>query len=274
MTSEIKYTRRKSDGLLKTSRIAELFPDWRGKDERWLFFCPHDDDMAVGGCLVFQVGIVEGAQLHVTVVTDGRMGYCRPEHRDKIAGIRRLETQRSFEILGLPPDNLEFLGYPDGNLSAFRGCYFAGDGPLASQTVGLEASITRTLRRVRPNRVFLATSADLHPDHRITHEEALISLFHAQGAIWPELGAPMSEIPQVYEFACYCDFPEAPQIRIETPMAMLQRKFEAIRVYASQEQIGSVVEIQRAIGPVEYLRELHFRLYSPQQYHPLFTEPA
>ena len=75
-----------------------------------------------------------------------------------------------------------------------------------------------------PNRVFLATSADLHPDHQIVHEEMLISLFHAQGNMWPELGEPIAEVPKVYEFACYCDFPQPPQIRIEATPAMLDAK--------------------------------------------------
>ena len=81
----------------------------------------------------------------------------------------------------------------------------------------MQNAITYALRQIRPNRVFLPTSADLHPDHQIVHEEVLISLFHAQGNIWPELGEPIAEVPKVYEFACYCDFPEPPQIRIETP---------------------------------------------------------
>ena len=71
--------------------------------------------------------------------------------------------------------------------------------------------------------------------------------------------------------AVYCDFPEPPQIRVETPESMLETKLQAILAYASQEQIGALVEIQRASGPVEYLRELKFRFYAPKQYHELFA---
>ena len=102
----------------------------------------------------------------------------------------------------------------------------------------------------------------------------MISLFHAQGNIWPELGQPIPEVPKVYEFAVYCDFPEPPQIRIETPLAMLEVTLAGIGAYASQEQIDAVVDIQRSMGPIEYLRELTFNLYSPQQYHPLFMGTA
>ena len=127
----------------------------------------------------------------------------------------------------------------------------------------MQNAFTHALRQIRPNRVFLPTSADLHPDHQIVHEEVLISLFHAQGNIWPELGKPIAEVPKVYEFACYCDFPQPPQIRIETPPAMLEAKLNAISAYASQEQIESVVAIQRNVGSIEYLRELEFHFYRP-----------
>jgi hypothetical protein len=116
------------------------------------------------------------------------------------------------------------------------------------------------------------TSADLHPDHKFVHEETLISLFHAQGAIWPELGKPTDEVPLVYEFACYCDFPEPPQLRIQTPQALLDAKLEGVRAYASQEQIGAVVDVQRKIGAVEYIREVAFHFYNPKQYEPLFEK--
>ena len=275
MPAAIRYTRRTPGRLLTTSRIAELFSDWRGPAERWFFVSPHDDDVVIGGGLVFQAGIAEGAQVHAAVVTDGRMGYCRIEQQGSIAAIRSEEARQSFAILGLPPERLHFMGYPDGHLSACRGAFFAdGDSGPAKEPLGMQIGFTRLLRQVRPTRVFLPTSADLHPDHRIVHEELMISLFHAQGGIWPELGGPLGELPRVYEMAVYSDFPEPPQIRLDAPAAMLETKLRAIRAYASQEQIGAVVEIQRANGPVEYLRELEFRFYAPRQYDRLFARTS
>ena len=138
----------------------------------------------------------------------------------------------------------------------------------------MQNAITHALRQIRPTRVFLPTGADLHPDHQIVHEEVLISLFHAQGNIWPELGPPIAEVPKVYEFAVYCDFPEPPQIRIRTPPEMLETKLQAILAFASQEQIGTLIEVQRNAGPIEYFRELEFHFYSPQKYHAMFTRSS
>lgn len=268
------YYRRTPDGAVhKTPKIAELFGDWRGPDECWMFVSPHDDDIVIGAGLTLQVGVAEGAKVHAVVMTDGRMGYCRLEQRRNIVKIRRAEAEASYQTLGVPLEQLRFIECPDCNLNAYRGRHFTTIGaPTEIEGAGgMQNAITHALREIRPNRVFLPTNADLHPDHKMVHEEVLISLFHAQGNIWPELGTPIVEVPKVYEFACYCDFPEPPQIRIETPPAMLETKLEGIRAYVSQEQIESVVSIQRNVGPIEYLRELQFHFYNPEQYHAMFT---
>jgi LmbE family N-acetylglucosaminyl deacetylase len=273
LAANFAYSRRTPDGLVrKTSDIGQLFSDWRGPDECWLFVSPHDDDVVIGGGLTLQTGLAEGAQVHAMVVTDGRMGYCRLEQRRTIVKIRRAEAEKAYQALGLPPDHLRMIECPDCYLNAYRGRHFTtiGEPTEIEGAGGMQNAFTHTLRQVRPNRVFLPTSADVHPTHQIVHEELLISLFHAQGSIWPELGPPISEVPKVYEFAVYCDFPEAPQIRIETPPELLETKLAAISTFASQEQIGSLVKIQRGVGPVEYLRELAFHFYSPQKYHAMF----
>ena len=272
--SNITYTRRTGDKLFTTQNPAEIFADWRGKDECWMFISPHDDDIVIGAGLTFQVGMAEGAQVHAVVVTDGRMGYCRLEQRRNISKIRAAEATKSFRILGLPEGNLRFIECPDCNLNAYRGRHFTTIGaPTEIEGAGgMQNAFTYALRQIRPTRVFVPTNADLHPDHQIVHEELMISLFHAQGGIWPELGKPIAEVPKVYEFAVYCDFPEPPQIRVETPPAMLETKLNGIMAYASQEQIDGLIKVQRNAGPVEYIREVAFQFYSPQKYHPLFTK--
>lgn len=273
MDANITYARRTPEGLLATHNIGKAFPDWRGADECWMFVSPHDDDVVIGAGLAVQVGLAEGARVDAVVVTDGRMGYCRFEQRRTISKIRAAEAQKAYQLLGLPPERLRFLDCPDCNLNQYRGRHFTTIGaPTEIEGAGgMQNAITHALRHARPNRVFLPTSSDLHPDHQIVHEEVLISLFHAQGNIWPELGAPIAEVPKVYEFAVYCDFPAPPQIRIEATAAMLDRKLQGIASFVSQEQIGGLIEIQRAAGPIEYFRELEFAFYSPQKYHPLFA---
>jgi LmbE family N-acetylglucosaminyl deacetylase len=272
MSQGITYYRRMADQVLSTQNIAELFPDWQEGKEVWMFVSAHDDDIVIGAGLTFQVGMAVGADVHAVVTTDGCMGYCQTAQRKTVSQVRRREAEQSFTALGLPRDRLHFLGFPDCNLNPFRGRHFAAagePGELAGAS-GLQNSYPYMLRTVRPTRVFLPTITDLHPDHRIVNEEFEISLFHAQGTIWPELGPPIETIPAVYEYATYCDFPSPPQIRIVATAAMLEAKLNGVRAYASQEQIDIPVEAQRKVGPQEYIREVAFNFYAPQQYEKLF----
>jgi LmbE family N-acetylglucosaminyl deacetylase len=276
MAHGITYTRRGEGKTISSAQIGEVFTNWQADGERWLFLSAHDDDIVVGAGVTFQAALAEGVEVHAVITTDGRMGYCRLPQRQTISDVRRREAEASFRLLQLPPEQLHFLGFPDCNLNPYRGRRLTtqGDPTEIEGASGLQNAFPYMLRKIRPTRVFVPTITDLHPDHRIVNEEMLISLFHAQGKIWPELGEPIAEVPAVYEYATYCDFPEPPQIRIEAPAAMLETKLQAIHAYASQEQIDVVVDVQRQVGPIEYIREIAFNFYSPQQYHRLFAKES
>ena len=138
--------------------------------------------------------------------------------------------------------------------------------------VGMQNSFTYHLRKIKPTQCFLPTSNDLHPDHKFVHEELLISLYHAAGTIWPELGEPIEKIPAVHEIACYCNFPTPPHLQINTSIELLQKKLDAIGAFRSQRQIGAEIDIIKKAGPVEYIRDLHFGLYNPQIYEDMFKD--
>ena len=266
------YYRREVGRTVVSTEMVDVFRDWNAQRECWLFLAPHDDDIIIGAGLVLLAAVARGIEVHAVVTTDGRMGYCRAPQRRTISKIREEEATRSFQILGVPLDRVHFLHFPDCNLNPYRGRHFTtiGDPTEIEGASGLQNAYPYVLRKVQPTRVFLPTINDLHPDHRIVNEEMLISLFHAQGNIWPELGTPIKSIPAVYEYACYCDFPEPPQLRIEGTAAMFDTKLEGIRAYASQEQIEMLVQTLREAGPIEHLRELDFHFYSPKNYANLF----
>jgi LmbE family N-acetylglucosaminyl deacetylase len=276
MTQGISYVRRTAGKLVSSIEPTDVFEDWQAGRERWLFLSAHDDDIVTGGGLTFLTGMAEGAEVHAVVTTDGRMGYCRLPQRRSISQVRRREAEESFRLLGLPAERLHFLGFPDCNLNPYRGRHFAtiGDPTEVEGASGLQNAFPHILRIIRPTRVFLPTSTDLHPDHQIVNAEMLISLFHAQGKIWPELGEPIETVPQVYEYATYCDFPEPPHLQIRVPDEMLERKLRGIGAYVSQEQIDVLIDVQRRAGPVEYIREVQFNFYSPQKYTRLFEGNA
>jgi len=242
--------------------------------ETWLFVSPHDDDLVIGAGLWMQVAVAAGVDVQVLVVTDGRMGYCTLEQRDTISDVRKRETFESFKILGVGERQIAYVGYPDGGLYTLQGRrkHRSDDEvqPIEGY-VGLCNAFVWHLRRTKPARVFVPTIADLHPDHQITNNEMMISLFHAAGAIWPELGAPLKDVPKVYELAIYCDFPQPPQLEIRADQKGFDTKLAGIAAYKSQLQIERIVEGIRAAGAYEYLREMDFRFYSPSNHKPTFA---
>jgi LmbE family N-acetylglucosaminyl deacetylase len=274
MHNAFSFTRLQGPSKQRFDNLPASIGMPAGARETWLFVSPHDDDLVIGAGLWMQAAIDAGVDVQVLVVTDGRMGYCTLEQRDTISEIRRRETYESFKILGIEKERIAWIGYPDGGLYILQGRrkHRADDKVEAIEGfVGLSNAFTYHLRRTRPARVFVPTAADLHPDHQVTNNELMISLFHAAGAIWPELGQPLSDVPKVYELAIYCDFPQPPQLELRAGQEAFERKLAGILAYKSQLQIARLVEIVRSAGAYEYLRELNFRFYSPENHKSAFA---
>lgn len=269
MSNFTLYSKTGND-IKKGTRLEDIFPNWKGDKERWLFIAPHDDDIILGGGLLLQKAIEEGVELHMLITTDGQMGYCSPDQKDTIAKIRGEETINSFKMLGI--DNVEWLNFPDCDLQNQTGRRKAkeGDPCVFEGYTGLQNAYTKKMRDIDPTRIFLPTGEDLHPDHKTVFQEVQISIFHASGDVWPELGGPTSGLPSVYEMAIYCDFAETPNIKIEATDKELDVKLEGIRAYKSQLQIEMLVQQVKKSGPVEYYRDLVFHLYDPAKYKDLF----
>ena len=256
------------------TKLADVSRHWQGKSERFLMVSPHDDDAALGAGLLIQLAKREHVPVHIVIVTDGSQGYCSTKEIDTITEIRRNESFECYQKLGVPKKNIAWLGFPDCRINYCRGRSPAeASDPLAiSGFTGLQNNFTYWLRKIRPTQCFLPTHNDLHPDHRIIYDEFLISLFHAAGNIWPELGKPLINVPYIHTFAVYCDFPVPPTLRMRTPNPYLEHKLKAIAAFRSQKQISSLIENVRHCGPEEYLRAIDFKLYHPANYRNQFEE--
>ncbi|PCJ58465.1 MAG: PIG-L family deacetylase [Planctomycetota bacterium] len=268
---KFKFAKRNKNKLQKNLGPEKAFRNWNKEKETWLIVIPHDDDAVIGMGLTILAGLEAGVDIHVRVTTDGSMGYCSKEEKRTIANVRHEETKHSFEILGVNPKQVKWLQFKDSCLNTQTGRYFSKEKgkSVIHGADGMQNAFTFCLREVRPTRVFVATIADLHPDHRIVNSELQISLFHASGTIWPELGEPI-EVPEVLEFAVYCDFPDKPNIQLKSTKPMLEKKLESISAYVSQTQIQGLIDSTRKNGPEEYLKEIDFEFYDPKAYRNLF----
>ena len=274
MQEKFEFVRLVGNERRVGSKLADVSRHWQDGKEHFLMISPHDDDAVLGAGLLIQLAERENVPVHILIVTDGSMGYCSLDDKDRIAQIRRSESLKCYQGLGVPKENIIWLGFADCRLSNFRGRIPAGpDSPaVIGGFTGLQNAFTHQLRKIRPTQCFLPTWNDLHPDHRIVYEEFLICLFHAAGNIWPELGEPLGNVPYVNTYAVYCDFAEPPTLRMRTPISYLENKLEAITAFRSQRQISSLIENVRHCGPEEYIRAIDFKLYHPANYHNGFEE--
>jgi len=267
------FDRRTGQETITSADPAEGWSDWQGENEAWLFIAPHDDDIVIGAGLTFLAGVHLGVDVHAGVISNGRMGYCAPEHQDTIQQIRKEETRASFRLLGLPENNLYQFDYDDEDLIQQSGRRFASD-PNDSRAIkggiGLQNTMTWLLRKVRPTRIFIPNRLDLHPDHRVVNEELVISIFHAQGQIWPELGPPIAFIPKLYEYPTYSDFVSPPTMRVRVSEELVEKRFAGLALYKSQLQIGIIVNELRKAGGSEYLLEVAFEIFSAKKYESCF----
>jgi LmbE family N-acetylglucosaminyl deacetylase len=269
----IQFDRRDGRKTISSGNPADIWSGWQNEKEVWLFIAPHDDDIVCGAGLTFLAAIQNKIEVYSAVISNGRMGYCTLEQRPTIVQVRREETQASFAYLGLPPENLYLFNYDDGSLTQNMGRRFARDSEDSNSiagATGLQNTLTWLLRKVRPTRVFIPNRLDLHPDHKAVHYETVISIFHAQGKIWPELGEVIDTLPFLYEYATYADFIKQPNIRICVPAELTEQRLEALGLYKSQLQIELLVKELRKVGGKEYLLEMEFEIFKPEKYENLF----
>ncbi|MCF6227614.1 MAG: PIG-L family deacetylase [Planctomycetes bacterium] len=218
-------------GSEPSGELSEIVSEWQ-MPERWLFVSPHDDDALLGAGLWMQAALSAGAQVEVAVVTDGRMGFSSRDDATGIVERRQAEAITAYGMLGIEPENLHFMGFADGGLTQIIGSRLEGD-----KLCGLEPALCKLFRRVRPTRVFTTDEADWHPDHRVTFQEVRISLFHALGEIWSELGKPLDELPALYSFPVYAPMASEPEFFVEANIGGVVLKQSALQKFDTQSEV-------------------------------------
>jgi LmbE family N-acetylglucosaminyl deacetylase len=87
------------------------------KDKTILVFTPHPDDdtFSMGGTLAHLAA--NGNKIVIVIYTNDNKGSKDLEMtRERLARIRRAEEEEACRILGIPKENLVWLGYEDGDL--------------------------------------------------------------------------------------------------------------------------------------------------------------
>jgi LmbE family N-acetylglucosaminyl deacetylase len=120
-------------------------------------FAPHPDDemLACGGVIAKR--IVEGYEVLVIFLTDGRnslkeVGVYSDPTPSEYGVIRKEEAKRAAKVIGLQEDNLHFLDIEDRSLHS-------------SEEI-VQKRIMELLNKCRPAEVYLPQEKEYHVDHR------------------------------------------------------------------------------------------------------------
>jgi LmbE family N-acetylglucosaminyl deacetylase len=230
----------------------------------WLLLAPHDDDFILGAGLAVTAAVAQNIPLHVAIATDGSLGYVTPAERSGLVATRARELNEAAAVLGLAPEQLHRLEFPDGSLVLQQGFR----GPDQPDT--LAQRLVTLLRALRPRTVFVCTPEDVHPDHRACASECEIACVLASSRIWLERGAPIAE-PQRFHYAVYAPFVGDPELQIEVDPGSFAKKLDALRCFESQGVIEPMLERLTRAGAYEYFQRARVLRYTPEQYAGLFA---
>ena len=153
--------------VMDRSQVRELNPedinDWRGKTVMWIGAHP-DDEVGCSG--TFAKLIKNGNTVYIVHLTSGNKGSRDLEMTsERLARIRKKEDIEANGIIGIPEENIIFLGYDDGMLE------YVPEKELAER-------ICRIIRKYRPDALFLFDSGSTwmqwhKTDHRMAAFVAL-----------------------------------------------------------------------------------------------------
>jgi LmbE family N-acetylglucosaminyl deacetylase len=187
--------------------------------DRILILAPHPDDETIATGGVIQKAVALGLPIHVVFLTYGdnnETSFIAYRHKAVKPGaavqqmglVRHDEGVAATGVLGLRPDQLTFLGYPDFRCLTIWTDHWGSDcEPCSSMftrtTVVPYANASRpgtpyradeilkdieqALCDFKPTKVFVSHPADHNPDHLALYLFARVALWNLQGELHPTL---------------------------------------------------------------------------------------
>ncbi len=232
-----------------------------------IIFAPHPDDETFCCATVIQNALAAGQKIHVVIFTNGDgfpdaasalsgkpVSALGPQDYLDLARVRQNETLSTAKILGLRPDDVTFLGYPDAGLDKvyettgeepYRQQFTEKDetyGPVSadyhSQEHGTPASYQRQsvlddvieiIQQLKPETIYAPHVVETHLDHRAAYwfvRDAIQALGY-QGKLYTYV-IHASSYPCPKELIC------PPPVQVTPGGEQADVKFKALVVYRSQ----------------------------------------
>ena len=254
--------------------------------ERILVFAPHPDDETLGAAGMMRQARLRGDDVRAVLITNGdgfRISAAQCFHEITVppadfvryAYLRQGEARTALGVLGLPPDHVKFLGYPDRGLMPMWTEHWSPDAPYTSAFTGADHSpytnsptiraaysgqsllsdIEQQMLSDQPTDIYVTHPNDDHPDHAAASVFVRTALeqLRAQGSPWARAARLH------YYLVHHGDWPTPQGLREDAPllppgqMASLdtqwstlelsrrdtQKKYAAIKRYQSQVEMSS-----------------------------------
>lgn len=187
-------------------------------DDRLLIVVPHPDDDILSTAGVIQQALDKGLPVKVVFFTNGDYNetsfalYRKEITLDQTEALRLGETRREEAlnaqgILGITPEQVIFLGYPDGGGLEIFEKHWGEDDPYRALLSGQSSviytftqtpnalfkgeSIVADLKQIisdfQPTKIFTSHPGDVHPDHQTLPLFLQIALWEMEDQITPEV---------------------------------------------------------------------------------------
>ena len=233
------------------------------KNDRVLIFAPHPDDEAIGTCGVIQKALKQNAKVRVVCYTNGdsnepafivyekRITFKKGEFLH-MGEVRRKETMRAMVSLGVKPEDIIFLGYPDfGTLEIFTK-YWGDVVPYKSlfarvskvsypEALSMNApyvgdSILKDIKKIivdfKPTKLFVSHPADINRDHRALYLFLQVALWDLEGSVEP---------PEIFPYIVHVvrwPIPRGyhPELELKTPDSLTKAGIEWRNLELTQEE--------------------------------------
>jgi LmbE family N-acetylglucosaminyl deacetylase len=188
------------------------------QNDRILVLAPHPDDDILSTAGTIQQALEMGLPVEVVLLTVGDYNetsfalYRKEITLDSTEALRLGETRREEAlaaqgILGVKPEQVTFLGYPDGGgleifekhwgesqpyralLSGLTSVPYSftqsPDAPFKGESI--VADIKQVVRDFQPTKIITSHPGDVHPDHQTLPLYLQVALWELEGEILPEV---------------------------------------------------------------------------------------
>ena len=134
-------------GILRENQIPFLLGGYQtlplDGHQRLLVLAPHCDDETLGAAGLMQEAQRRGMEIRVVIATNGdgylfatmrdfHRLYPRPADFIRLGNLRQEESLNALGLLGVQPDQVSFLSYPDRGLSSMWNDHWSADNPYRS----------------------------------------------------------------------------------------------------------------------------------------------